>query len=72
VQKRPRTRGVSVLLPLKDNVFDGSDYQKDGIHMNEKGSSYPHYETCGISERGIARVAFLQFALHRMERAARA
>jgi hypothetical protein len=31
-------RGVSVLVPVKDNEFDVSEYQTDGIHLNEKGA----------------------------------
>jgi hypothetical protein len=31
-------QGVTVLLPVKDNEFDVSDYENDGIHMNEKGA----------------------------------
>ena len=31
-------RGVTVLLPVRDNEFDASDYEEDGIHMNEKGA----------------------------------
>jgi lysophospholipase L1-like esterase len=31
-------RGVTVLVPVKDNGFDVNDYQSDGVHMNEKGA----------------------------------
>jgi hypothetical protein len=31
-------RGITVLVPVKDNEFDGSDYQEDGLHMNRKGA----------------------------------
>jgi hypothetical protein len=33
-----RERGITVLLPVSDNEFDGNDYQEDGIHMNENGA----------------------------------
>jgi len=33
-----KERGITVLLPVNDNEFDGSDYEEDGIHMNEKGA----------------------------------
>jgi len=31
-------RGVTVLVPVRDGEFDDSDYQSDGVHMNEKGA----------------------------------
>jgi hypothetical protein len=33
-----KERGISVFVPVKDDEFDLSDFQSDGIHMNEKGS----------------------------------
>jgi hypothetical protein len=33
-----RKRGITVLLPVADNEFDGTYYQSDGIHLNGKGS----------------------------------
>jgi hypothetical protein len=33
-----KERGISVFVPVKDDEFDQSDFQSDGIHMNEKGS----------------------------------
>jgi hypothetical protein len=36
--KKLRPCGVSVFLPVKDNVFDGRDNQEHGMHMNEKGN----------------------------------
>ena len=33
-----KERGVSVLVPVKDNEFDSTFYQPDGFHLNKKGS----------------------------------
>jgi len=33
-----RKAGIDVLLPVKSNEFDASDYQEDGFHLNSKGS----------------------------------
>jgi hypothetical protein len=33
-----KERGVSVLVPVKDNEFDSTFYQADGFHLNKKGS----------------------------------
>jgi hypothetical protein len=30
--------GVKVLLPVRDDEFDLSDFEEDGIHLNEKGA----------------------------------
>lgn len=33
-----RQRGITVLLPVAEDEFDGTYYQSDGFHLNRKGS----------------------------------
>ena len=33
-----KERGITAFVPVNDGEFDLTDFQSDGIHMNEKGS----------------------------------